>query len=73
MSVLELAQEKFSRKLFVKNYNKWYEVHVIFTDLDEANAYMEIHNDIGVIASSGENIVLALLSDSGKINLDKIE
>ena len=51
--------------LYVKHYNLWYKVIVIFTDMNQANKFMEENEGVSLLIEEGNAIVLVMKDDKG--------
>lgn len=58
-------RSKAQEKIYLYSMGKRLRVTAMFTDVKDANAYMERHDDEGVIAELGPFIFLANLYDQG--------
>lgn len=63
---MELYLSNTDKKLYVAHYHLWYKVVAIFTDDDDANNFMENHDNTSVINSKGNIIVIVNTDDQGR-------
>ena len=52
-------------KMYVSLYGKWFEAVGVFTTVDNANEFLSMHPECGVLAEEGIAIVVARNDDDG--------
>jgi len=65
---MEFYYEGTTKILYTKHYGLWYEVVAVFTNVEDANVYMENdrYADSCVLFAHGNTVVLADKNDKGQ-------